>query len=398
MQSYVSSLQRNLARSAKGMVTANVAAAKWTWLNNEFSLLIVLVSAGSLDKIHLADPATNAQDLCAASRGRPASQLLHIAGISDSVSGLCLFPPGSAFHGATLVAFRQADVAMLIEISSRTNSFIDSRTPATVARSSSSSPYTVRRGLLVSDNGPDLELLLLWLLLLGVLVVCLVRCIRRRGHLAIEPLHAVAAALKRRAPALGVCLLAIVGAMAFSMLDDPLLHGLHQWFESGYNDFWRSWASSADMTYAGGYGHIYKLDAALETAPAWLALIAPISRAAFGLSFPSPSPVVSPVAFWVAGPIFLAAMALPLCAGDRWMQSMGMTTTSRRLTVLGVMAVTLPPIALNGHPRTWWRWGPCSTACWPPRRDVTGRRAGGSGSPWPFSSWPSSPYRSPSSC
>jgi hypothetical protein len=77
---------------------------------------------------------------------------------------------------------------------------------------------------------------------------------------------------------------------------------------------------------------------------------APIARLAFGLSFPYPSAVLYPTAFWVAGPLFLGAMALPICGADRWLNGMGVTDIHRRLVVLGTMGVTLPPIALSGHP------------------------------------------------
>ena len=92
------------------------------------------------------------------------------------------------------------------------------------------------------------------------------------------------------------------------------------------------------------------LDRTLETAPALQVVIAPIARMGFGLSFPYPNPVLYPQAFWVAGPLFLGAMALPICAGDRWLQYMAVSDIRRRLTVLAVMAITLPPIALYGHP------------------------------------------------
>jgi hypothetical protein len=79
-------------------------------------------------------------------------------------------------------------------------------------------------------------------------------------------------------------------------------------------------------------------------------LLAPIARLASGLSFPDPGDVLYPAAFWVAGPLLLSVMVLPMCAADRFLQYMGVTDLRRRLTVLGVMAVTLPPITLDGHP------------------------------------------------
>ena len=95
---------------------------------------------------------------------------------------------------------------------------------------------------------------------------------------------------------------------------------------------------------------IYVLDRSIETAPALQVLTAPIARTAFGLSFPYPSAVLYPTAYWVAGPLFLGGMVLPICAADRWLSGMGVSDIRRRLTVLGAMAVTLPPIPLSGHP------------------------------------------------
>ena len=80
------------------------------------------------------------------------------------------------------------------------------------------------------------------------------------------------------------------------------------------------------MTFGGGYSHIFNLDSALEAAPAIQIIVAPIARLAFGLSFPYPSAVLYPTAFWVAGPLFLSAMALPICAGDRWLDTWGSPT------------------------------------------------------------------------
>ena len=143
----------------------------------------------------------------------------------------------------------------------------------------------------------------------------------------------------------------MIGAMAFSMLDSTIMRHFGEWYGlATFGDFWQNWADAACMTYAGGFGHIYVLDPSLETAPALQVITAPIARLAFGLSFPYPSAVLYPTAYWVAGPLYLGGMALPICAGDRWLNGMGVTDIRRRLTVLGVMAITLPPIPLSGHP------------------------------------------------
>ena len=116
---------------------------------------------------------------------------------------------------------------------------------------------------------------------------------------------AVAEAFGRRKVALGVSVVAVVGAMAFSMLDSTVMRGFGEWFGvATFGDFWQNWADAAYTTFAGGYGHIYVLDRTLETAPALQVIIAPIARLAFGLSFPYPSAVLYPTAFWVAGPLY----------------------------------------------------------------------------------------------
>lgn len=346
VQSYVDNLKRNISRETNNANLANVAAAKWTWVSGQYSLLIVLVSSGSLAKLHLQSPAQNAQDLCQSSKGSPRSELVAIPGIRKSVSGLCTFKSGSPFSGATVTSFQRGNVAVLIEISSKSNSPVNPKTSDNVAAQQYASLPS--NGVLVSNNGLDLELLLLWIVVLAAIVFCIVACIRRRKSWG-APVAVLAEAFGRRKLALGISLLGVVGAMAFSMIDSSLLHGVGEWYESGYNDFWRSWTSASYMTYAGGYGHVYVLDGALETVPAWLALIAPISRLTFGLSFPDPSVVLYPAAYWIAGPVFLSAMALPICAGDRFLEYLGVVDLRRRLTVLGVFAITLPPIALFGH-------------------------------------------------
>ena len=198
------------------------------------------------------------------------------------------------------------------------------------------------------SRGLDIAWVLVWLVLLAAIVTSVVLCVRTRGSWR-GPFAAVAEAFERRKVALGVSVLAVVGAMAFSMLDAARLRGLGEWW-GGFGDFWKNWADAAYMTFAGGYGHIYVLDRTLETAPALQVITAPIARLAFGLPFPYPSAVLYPQAYWVAGPLFFGGMALPICAADRWLHGMGVVDIRRRLTVLGVMAVALAPIPLSGHP------------------------------------------------
>jgi len=351
VQPYVNALKHNVSTGKDSGTRVNVVAGRWAWVTGRYNLLIVLVSSASLDRLHLESPAGNAGGLCAAAGGEPRSPLVPIAGIPGSQAGLCALPsppspsPSSA-QVATLVAFNRANVATLIEITSTSMTPIDRRTTAIVAQQQYQA--LPPGGVLVS-SGLDLDLIIFSLCMLAAVVIGIVACVRRRQHWR-GPLDAVAEAFTRRKIALGVSLLAVVGAMAFSMLDSSVLHGSGQWYEASFNDFWRNWADGAYLTFGGGYGHIFILDRTLETAPALQVVIAPIARMGFGLSFPYPSPVLYPQAFWVAGPLFLGAMALPICAGDRWLQYMAVSDIRRRLTVLAVMAITLPPIALNGHP------------------------------------------------
>ena len=130
-----------------------------------------------------------------------------------------------------------------------------------------------------------------------------------------DPSSPITEAFGRRKLALAVSV-AVVGAMAFTMLESTVVRWFGEWFGvASFGDFWENWSDSAYMTFAGGYGHIYVLDSTLETAPALQVIMAPVARLAFGLSFPYPSAVLYPAAFWVAGPLFLGGMALPICAG-----------------------------------------------------------------------------------
>ena len=346
VQSYVAALKRNVGRGAGSKVLANVVAERWVWVTGGYSLLIVLVSSPSLVRAPSGQSRPGTPGTSAPRRtAHRGAGWRRSSAIPHSVSGLCALPTRSAAHGATVVAFNRGNVATLMEVTSKSNTPIDTRTAALAAQQQYLALPSA--GVLVSQ-GADLELDVFWLCLLVVVAFAIVASARRR-HSWRGPLDAVREAFGRRKIALGVSLLAVIGAMAFAMLDSSVLHGSGQ-YEASFDDLWRNWADGAYLTFGGGYGHIYVLDRTLETAPALQVAIAPIARLASGLSFPHPSVVLYPQAFWVAGPLFLGALALPLCAGDRWLQFMGVSDLRRRLPVLAVMAVTLPPIALFGHP------------------------------------------------
>lgn len=344
---YAATLQRNVSRQSAPGTESNVAAARWELVRGNYALLVDLVSSTSLTRSHFSDPTQNAAHLCTAAKGVGRGQLTTVPGVPGSVAGLCAYAAKSAVKGATVASFIRGNVAVLMQFTSRTSQPIDFRTVTLAAQQQ----YLAvpPGGVAVSSGGLDVPLLLVWLLVVAGVAYGAVECARRR-HDRLGPWHAVVEGWQRRKLALGVALLAVVGAMAFSMVDSSLLHGVGQWYEAGFNDFWRNWSDAATITYANGFGHLYALDRSLETAPALQVLIAPVARLASGLPFPNPSAVLYPEAFWVAGPLFLGCMALPICAGDRWLSLLGMPQRTRRLAVLGTMAVTLPPIALFGHP------------------------------------------------
>lgn len=347
-QPYVDSLRRNAARLGGNSVSTNVAAARWEWVTHQYSLLITLVSSTSLAKNRLQNPLADASDLCLSAGGEPTGAPSRIPGIPGSVTGSCAFRPDSPVKGAVVEAFVRGNVAALIEVTSPSIADIDPiiALPPAHQQYSSLPP----EGVPISSGGIDLEWVLFWLCMLVVLAVAVVACARRRGSWR-GPFVAIGEAFSRRKMALGVSVVAVVGAMAFTMFDSTIMRGFGEWWGvASYGDFWQNWADAAHMTFAGGYGHIYVLDRTLETAPALQVITAPIARLAFGLSFPYPSAVLYPTAFWVAGPLFLGGMALPICGADRWLSGMGVTDIRRRLTVLGIMAITLPPIPISGHP------------------------------------------------
>lgn len=347
-QSYVNSLRRAAQRLGGTPASTNVAAARWEWVSNEYSLLITLVSSSSLAKVRLSNPVGDAADLCASSGGVPIGRPTRIASIPDSVLGSCEIRPTASAKGAVVAAFIRGNVAVLIEVSSRSRASVDPL--ATVPPAHLQYAALPSGGVPVSGGGDDPELILVWLFLLVALAAGIVGCARRRGSWR-GPFAAVAEAFDRRKLALAISAVAVIGAMAFTMVESTVTRGFGEWFGvASFGDFWQNWADAAYTTFAGGYGHLYVLDRTLETAPALQVVTAPIARLAFDLHFPYPSAVLYPTAYWVAGPLFLGGMALPICACDRWLNGMGVTDIRRRLTVLGVLAITLPPIPSSGHP------------------------------------------------
>jgi hypothetical protein len=346
-QSYVDALRRNLDR-ATNSVTTNIAVARWNSVTGGYSLLITLIASDSLTDHHLQNPVGDAADLCSSNGGVPTGTPERVPGIPGAASGSCEFPPQAAVAGAAVTAFVRGNVAALVEVSSRSKAHV----PPFVVVPAAHEQYAAlpAGGVPVSSNGIDIPWLLFWLCILAVLAYAIASCARRRSSWR-GPFEAVAEAFRRRRVALGVSVAGVIGAMAFSMLDSTVMRGFGEWYGvATFGDFWQNWVDAAYTTFAGGYGHIYVLDHTLETAPALQVVTAPIARLASGLSFPHPSYVLYPSAFWVAGPLYLGGMALPICAADRWLNGMGVTDIRRRLTVLGVMAVTLPPIPLSGHP------------------------------------------------
>ena len=347
-QAYVHSLRRNAARLVGRSASVNVAAARWQWVNHRYSLLVTLVSSTSLGKVRLQGPVGDAADLCSSAGGAPTGSPTRIPGIPGAVFGSCVFRPGSSVASASVAAFIRGNVAVLIEISSGSSATIDPLLTVPVAHQQYAA--LPAGGVPISSGGVDIEWILFWLCILAAVAVGVVSCARRRGSWS-GPLVAIAEAFGRRKVALAVSVAAVVGAMVFSMLDSTIMRGFGEWFGvATFGDFWQNWSDAAYMTFAGGYGHIYVLDRTLETAPALQVITAPVARAAFGLSFPYPSAVLYPTAFWVAGPLYFGGMALPICAADRWLNGMGVTDIRRRLAVFGMMAITLPPIPLSGHP------------------------------------------------
>jgi hypothetical protein len=350
-QSYVDTLRRNVRHLASRSTSVNVAAARWNWVTGQYGLLITLVSSDSLGHVRLQNPVGDAADLCVSDHGTPTGSPKPIPGIRNSASGTCALHSssvGSPAKVATVAAFIRGNVAALIEINSQSDTPANERTTEFAAYQQYAALPS--EGVPLSTGGIDVGWVLFWVAMLLALGAAVVACVRRRGTWR-GPFEAVGEAFRRRKLALGVSLVAVVGAMAFTMLDSTVMRGFGEWWGvASFGDFWQNWADSAYTTFAGGYGHLYTLDHTLETAPAFQVITAPIARLAFGLPFPYPSAVLYPEAFWVAGPLFLGCMALPICAADRWLNGMGVTDIRRRLVVLVAMGITLPPIATSGHP------------------------------------------------
>ncbi|MFZ0667616.1 MAG: hypothetical protein WAM97_17840 [Acidimicrobiales bacterium] len=347
-KSYVNALRRNIDRLGGHSTTTNIAAARWDSAAGGYSLLITLVSSTSLASVHLQNPLADASDMCASAGGRPTGAPYRIPGIPNSVAGSCAFSSKAPLEGADVVAYVRANVAVLIEIGSQSRTGLKPLLAAPAAHEQYAA--LPQEGVPISKGGLDLGWVILWVCILAGLGVCVVLCVRRRGSWK-GPFVSIAEAVGRRRVGLGVSAAAVVGAMAFTMLESTVTRGFGEWWGvASFGDFWQNWADAANLTVSGGYGHLYVLDRTLETAPAFQTIIAPVARLAFGLPFPYPSAVLYPAAFWVAGPLYLGAIALPICACDRWMNGMGITHIRRRLFVLGVMAITLPPIPLSGHP------------------------------------------------
>jgi hypothetical protein len=344
---YADALRRNLVRRS-GSALVNVASAQWVAVGGKYRLLDSLVSSDDLVATGLSNPVGNLQLLCSAAGGHPQGRLSHVAGIPGGVSALCGYPSGASAKGATVLSFQRGNVAALIQITSAVARPVD---PSAASFAAQEQYETLPAGgVPVSDNGTDVPLVLLWVALVLLVVAGLVWWLRRRRQEGSGAWTALGQMVVRREWALGVGVVAVVGAMAFSMVDSSLLHGSGQWFTSDYGDLWRNWVDGQLVTHAGGLGHLYRLDPSLETAPTLQVFLAPVARLGAGLSFPNPSAVLYPSAYWLLGPLAFALMLLPLCAADAVMDRMVVHSAVKRVAVLATMAITLPSIALYGHP------------------------------------------------
>ena len=351
VEAYSHQLKQLLIRSVAKGTLINVAVAKWDGSTGGYRLLIVLVSSPSLTKVHLQSPAQDDLDLCSSYGGLVTRATVPIPGVPKAVSRQCDFPgatsPTGAPYSSTIVAFTRADVATFVDITSPSLKPIAVGTVTSLAYLQWE--LLPPAGVPVSSNGLDLGFVLVWLGILAAAIFGVVASARRRGSWR-GPLREAALAFGRRKLALGVALVGVIGALAFAMNDAAVLHGMGAWYNTTFTDFWETWATSADITFAGGFGHVYTLDRALETAPAIEVLFAPVARIAFHLPFPLQGLVLYPKAFLIAAPLYLSAMALPICAGDRLLNYLRVTDLRRRVIVLGTMAATLSTPAVGGHP------------------------------------------------
>ena len=143
------------------------------------------------------------------------------------MAGTCAFRPSSQVKGAAVAAFIRGNVAVLIEISSRSKADVDPR--ITVPAAHQQYAALPSGGVPVSSGGVDVEWIVFWLCILAALAFGIVACARRRGSWR-GPFAAVAEAFGRRKVALGVSVVAVVGAMAFSMLDSTIMRGFGEWY------------------------------------------------------------------------------------------------------------------------------------------------------------------------
>lgn len=157
-------------------------------------------------------------------------------------------------------------------------------------------------------------------------------------------------ALRRRWLALAAGVLTIVGAMAWSFFEMPVVRGLSIWTVGNPSDLWLSWRASGVLLAGGGYSQVFSFDSSLQTAPGWQVLVSPIADHTYQLPFPFPFPNPHPEAWWLVGPLFMLPIVLAFCAADRWMDRIGVIGIGRRLVAFGAMAFLLPPAVFWGHP------------------------------------------------
>lgn len=343
--SAMATLRTSLSHGVRKGTPLNIAEGQWSGERGAFGLSILLVSSPDLRTL-AATPKDRVASTCASLGGTLAQgQIASVADVPNGVFGLCLLSGNPKTKFASLVAFSHGNVAVVVDVTSAITQPLSAPVVDSIARAQYLDlPAT---GVIVS-SGQSWGLYLVWLALLGAVVYALVETVRRRRSWH-APWDAVRSAFVRRGLALGVALGVVVGAMAFSMLDYPVVHGLSGWLSAQFDDLWTSWNAAALSTVGGGYGHVYSFDPLLEAAPGWLAVTAPVARMAFGLSFSIQRILLHPTAWWVAGPLFIGAVTVPLCAVDRMLGVMEVTGRWRRISILAVAGITLVPIAFWGH-------------------------------------------------
>jgi hypothetical protein len=177
--------------------------------------------------------------------------------------------------------------------------------------------------------------------------------ILERPHCGIEPGQeqpAFVAWLERNSLGIGIGLLSMVGAMLFVFFEPSATAGSHVWLLSGRGDLWVQWITAGELPNRGGYADIFSLNHLLKTPPGWELLISPIAHRFAAWPNPENFPGLShPKAIWIAGPTELLAVPFTLCAMDVWLRRF-CAPLRRRVAVLTVLAVLLPPASLWGHP------------------------------------------------